>query len=238
MFDSLRLLTRRFVWRPATWRDVLRWWVAPDRAQRTPTVTQVGRWHDFVSTEFAYRFTWGLKAMALSALEPDAAAVPVAWEGAGIPWAALWMKDMLQWGSADPVASYLLSRQVVDTRPEAEQLALGYYAGLDRQEIGDSLDPGAIRVWVAAQGTGQPAQPLPIERRIEVELSPRVADPEELGRWRVVPLATDEHIEWADMAGYVLASSALPQWWTSGAQRDYDFALNAPEREVYGIPFL
>jgi hypothetical protein len=51
----------------ATWRDVLRWWLAPDRAQRTPTVTQVGRWHDFVSTEFAYRFTWGLSDGSLSA---------------------------------------------------------------------------------------------------------------------------------------------------------------------------
>jgi DEAD/DEAH box helicase len=125
----------------ATWRDLLRWWLDPSGAGRTPTVTQVGKWHDFISTEFAYRFAWGLTAMALSALEPDVAATPDAWRDAGIPWAALWIKEMLQWGSLDPVAAYLLSRQIADTRAEAE----GWRQATTPKLIGSTLETRLIQ---------------------------------------------------------------------------------------------
>jgi hypothetical protein len=75
-------------------------------------------------------------------------------------------------------------------------------------------------------------------RTIVVELSSRVADTDVIRRWRVIPLLLQEHVEWADVAGYVLASSAIPEWWVREAQRDYDFVLNAPERLVEASPFL
>jgi len=175
--------------------------------------------------------------MTLFGLDPDHAVTPESWEAGGIPWAAAWMKDMIQWGTLDPVAAYGLARQMIDTREEAHRLAAEYFAEMDEREVGDPLDPALVRGWMTMRaGRGRAEQPAEAFA-LPVELSRRIVDPQLLASWRVVPHEAEGRLDWADVAGFVLASSPLPEWW--GATRThYDFALNAPERVVKAIPYL
>jgi len=223
----------------ATWRDVLRWWLDPSNAPRRPSIAQVGAWHDFIANQFAYRFTWGLSAMAMLNLPANTDPSIDAWASAGIPPAAIWIKDLVMWGTLDPVASYVLSRRLADARPDAEALAGEYYNQLDLQELGDPLDPAAIRTWAASLHASRlPETTSAIPSTISVRLSSRIADAAGLGRWRVVPLLRDDHIDWADVAGYVLAGSDRPAGWDESALREYDFVLDAVESVVESAPYL
>jgi hypothetical protein len=222
-----------------TWQEVLRWWLDQAEAPVHPSISQVGAWHDFVAQQFAYRFAWGASAMTLLGVPAGAAASPEAWEEAGIPPVALWIKDLVMWGTLEPVAAYLLARRVADARPEAEALARAYYDGLDARELGDPLDPGAIRAWAAAL-RGQPSRdrtwtPAP---RLDVRLNPRVVDARDFGRWRVVPNFGDSQIVWLDVAGYLLAQSDAPAGWTEQTLHDYDFVLNPAVGVVEATAYL
>jgi hypothetical protein len=100
----------------ATWDDALRWWFRLPEVSRVPTITQVARWHDYLQQQLRYRFTWGLgAALAVAADESDPQGLFDA-EASGLPWAAIWVKDLLTWGTSDPAAAYLLARGAVDTR--------------------------------------------------------------------------------------------------------------------------
>lgn len=50
------------------------------------------------------------------------------WSSADIPAAALWIKDLVLWGTLEPAAAYALSRRLADARSNAEALAAEYYA--------------------------------------------------------------------------------------------------------------
>lgn len=118
----------------------------PVDGARNPTVTQVPQWHDFLQRELRYRFTWGLGSALAVAADGDPAELLTG--GNQLPWAGVWIKDLLTWGTLDPAAAYSLARAVVDTRDEAAELAAAYYEG-DIPEGTDPLDPVAIRIWAA-----------------------------------------------------------------------------------------
>lgn len=222
-----------------TWQEVLRWWLDQAEAPVHPSISQVGAWHDFVAQQFAYRFAWGASAMTLLGVPAGAAASPEAWEEAGIPPVALWIKDLVMWGTLEPVAAYLLARRVADARPEAEELARAYYDGLDVREVGDPLDPGAIRAWASAlQGPASRDRTSAPAPRLDVRLNPRVVGAQDFGRWRVVPNFGDNQIAWLDVAGYLLAQSDAPAGWTEQTLHDYDFVLNPAERVVEATAYL
>jgi hypothetical protein len=223
----------------ATWRDVLLWWLNPSAAVRTPSVAQVGNWHDFISQSFTYRFAWGLSAMTLLNVPAVGATNTDVWADAGIPPAGLWMKELVTWGTLDPVAAYILSRRVADARPEAEALALDYYGQVDTQATEDPLTPTAIQEWAASLEVARVRDLRPsVPARIGVRLNPRVADASQLGRTRVVPLTRTDHIDWADPAGYVLATSERPDDWTQDAPRRLDFMLNPTDAVVESSAYM
>jgi hypothetical protein len=176
--------------------------------------------------------------MTLLGIPPGAASVESLTE-AEIPPAALWIKDLVMWGTLEPVAAYLLARRVADARPDAEALARGYYSGVDVGEVGDPLDPGAIRAWAATvQEPPSRDRVRALASRIEVQLNPRVANAPSFGRWRVVPNIRDTQVDWLDVAGYLLAESGVPEGWTERAVHDYDFVLNPAERVVQATAYL
>jgi DEAD/DEAH box helicase len=223
----------------ATWQDVLRWWLDPAESPVRPSVAQVGVWHDFVAQQFAYRFAWGASAMTLLGIPAGATASVEALAEAEIPSAALWIKDLVMWGTLEPVAAYLLARRVADARPDAEALARDYYDGMDVRDVGDPLDPGAIRAWASTlQGPPRHDRVRTLRARIDVQLDPRLANAPDFGRWRVVPNIGDGQVEWLDVAGYLLAESAVPEEWTEPAVHDYDFVLNPAERIVEATAYL
>lgn len=221
----------------ATWEDVLRWWLYPAGAGRTPTVSSVAAWHDFISAEFGYRFAWALTAMLLVRGDPEESGLTTLETAPDVPPAAIWLKELLVWGTLEPVAAFLLSRRLVDDRPGAEELARGYYAEIDLEEQGDPLTPAAVRAWTArlrGPESSRDAGTVPSEITVAVET--RVEG--QLRTWRVLPIARNGGLGWHDVAGFLLASSPLPVDWNAEASTTHDFVLDTREGLVTATPYV
>lgn len=94
------------------WENILRWWHDPQGPIPAPTAKQVSDWYDYVATNFSYRFSWGMGCMlAIAADEAHGGALQPttleSWDDTGLPWIALWLKELIVWGTLDPVAAYL-----------------------------------------------------------------------------------------------------------------------------------
>ena len=57
------------------------------------------------------------------------------WPHTGLPWIVFWLKELLQWGTLDPVAAYLLNRQYEVTRFEANKAAEDYTYCISRRNF-------------------------------------------------------------------------------------------------------
>src|SRR6185295_8515426 len=81
------------------------------------------------------------------------------WPRSGLPWIAFWLKELLLWGTLEPVAAFLLARGDAIDRPSAEEAARAYYEQLPDDTIAnEALDPRRIREWMTQQAGGG-AQP-------------------------------------------------------------------------------
>jgi hypothetical protein len=56
------------------------------------------------------------------------------------PWIAFWIKELITWGTLDPVAAFLLARGDAIDRPHAEADARAYYDGLLQDHAPRSRD--------------------------------------------------------------------------------------------------
>ena len=218
----------------AGWKDALRWWLDPSSAERRPTISQVGVWHDFISTQFAYQFSWGLAAVILGSTATEPAIQDEVTED--VPAAAMWTKDLVLWGTLNPVAAHVLSINLAQARPQAEALGDAYFRELDPDDSRDPLDSQRIQEWtellvVDAPSPGQGAQAL-----FRVELQEEV--PPDLPRWPVVPLAAGEQLLWCDVAGFHLASSSRPDDWDASAISQLDYVLEASDGVVRARPYM
>jgi hypothetical protein len=69
-----------------------------------------------VATNFVYRGVWGLGSLIGVLLDgtpgqPPVKALDIAdWPRSGLPWIAFWIKELITWGTLDPVAAFLLAR--------------------------------------------------------------------------------------------------------------------------------
>jgi len=225
-----------------TWREVLAWWLLPADPPKRPTPTQVADWHNYVATEFGYRFNWALGSL-VSLISDEATEDPLSpedWDQTGLPWAVLWIKEMIMWGTLEPVGAYLLARGQADTRPGASELASEYYdfrAKTDNDE--PLLSPEAVRTWAMArvktEMAGESQRP---PDRIEAELARRFEGDAARRTWRVVPVERDQALEWRDPAGFVLGTSVAPAEWRVDFAHRYDFFLEPQSGEVVSRRFL
>jgi len=226
------------------WRDVLQWWLNPADTEtgRVPTVPQRSNWHSYVRRNFQYKFNWGLGCFMSIAIAEAGGVQPLGmiiddWPQTGLPWIVLWLKELIVWGTLEPIAAYLLARGVATTRSHAESLAGAYYADSSSPEPESSLNPAIIRRWVA---------PLAVPRR-EPAARPPLRIPAALQRdfaersdrvWRVLPLRAHGRIQWIDPAGFALAESAAPAGWKDQWLHEWDFYLDHREGVVESEPYL
>ncbi|WP_298914810.1 DEAD/DEAH box helicase [uncultured Nostoc sp.] len=110
-----------------SWEVILCWWLCHQRADRQPKETQISDWHKNTNDNFYYRFNWGLGSILALAIDEafgEGALEPTSlenWPRIGLPWIVFWMKELIAWGTLDPVAAYLLARvDRVITRTQAE----------------------------------------------------------------------------------------------------------------------
>jgi DEAD/DEAH box helicase len=225
------------------WKDILRWWVDPRGPVSTPSPTRVSEWYDYVSTNFNYRFAWGIGCMlAVAANEAHGDILQPTtldtWGETGLPWIALWLKELIVWGTLDPVAAYLLGRGRVGSRPDSMRLADGYYTSHNTLPLNEQLDPTTIRKWAdtlpkASVLDSRPTPSATLKVKLERAFSKKVAR-----RWRVLPAENGDRMQWVDPAGYLLAVGDLPKDWSTAFLQEGDFFLDVDAQTVSYEPYL
>lgn len=225
------------------WEKLLRWWLFKASLKRQPASKELGPWFAFVADNFIYRGNWGLGSLVGVLMDRGDAAGPVDaltiddWPRSGLPWVAFWLKELVNWGTLDPVAAFLLARGNARDRAQAETDARGYYAQLDDDiESNDKLDPRSIRDWVEARNAPAPRRARTPNIALDVHLERAVHD-YRVKQLSVLPLSSEEGLSWIDPAGYAVAHSERPEDWNDNSSR-YRFELSIDKRLVSGEPYL
>ena len=145
------------------WPKLLRWWMFKGSLPQQPTPKEITGWYDFVAKNFIYRGAWGLGSVIGLLLDlvdengqPLRALEISDWPNSGLPWIAFWMKELITWGTLEPVAAFLLARGDAIDRPQAEAAAAEYYETLpEGLSANDVLDPRRIRDWLGGRQVQQ-----------------------------------------------------------------------------------
>ena len=228
-----------------SWDTILHWWLFHNNSIRQPKATEISRWHKIASENFYYRFNWGLgsvlalamdEAFGETMLEPSLEN----WPRIGLPWVAFWMKELVVWGTLDPVASYLLARiDEVTNRSQAESLSQGYYRSVQDLEPNEQLNPRTIRDWT------QQAFSIDSSDRAESISSDKIVvrllrdfSRSQKRLWRVIPIASSSEINWLDPAGFPLATCSMLENWHLDYLHKYDFELDVVDTCVRALPYL
>ena len=200
----------------ADWSEVLRWWLqAPDARQ--PGADEVQSWLRMATGDFEYRLGTAIGTVLSSIwnrVRGDALEVPnlEAWRAAtGLPWSAIWIRELLAWGSLEPLVAYLMAMNCAATRREALALLPEYHAWLQARDgtliEEDIYHPQRLREWaeeVRPRRVPEAEFPLEIAAVAVGEFPPRSP------AYPVVALINDDRVTWLDPAGYVLAHSRQP----------------------------
>lgn len=196
-----------------SWRTVLRWWLRAPNAIVPSGPKAITKWYKYVSEQFVFKASWAIGcALGLATSDPLGGLPRTTqlsdWPSTGLPWCVFWLRDVLTWGTLDPVAAYLLSYRIQYTRAAAEDQATTYYAvaaaeGVAAKEI---LDASRVRAWgvrlrKSAEGQRR-VNAVVIGASLEAEfdhLAPQF--------FRVSPCVGEDRIEWIDCCGLLLATS-------------------------------
>lgn len=226
------------------WYNVLEWWLQPTSAIKKPTEKQITAWHNFISKYFVYRFNWGLGS--LIALAIDEAHKGELYESSlddwpltGLPWIVFWLKELIVWGTLDPVAAYLLANKIEITRVAAEKTALAYYNQFIQQENpNEILNASVIRNWFQSNflktNLSRKLQPV---KQIKVDLL-RDFSGQKKHEWRTVPVEVDKELYWYDPAGYPLAKCVKPNDWETDYLSSYDFWLKPLKKVIISKAYI
>jgi len=224
------------------WRDVLRWWVAKQTLTRQPTPKQVAIWYDYAAKNFIHRSAWGLGSVLSLLLDLQAGGQPIAalelddWPRSGLPWSAFWLKEILTWGTLEPVAAYLLARGDAADRVQAERDAVAYYEQLPWDiDANDRLDPRRVRLWLNARAGTPPAARPETDLSIDATLHRPPGDYVN-NRVHVVHIEMTEGLAWIDPAGYEVATSPRPHEWPAEPDR-YQFVLDVAASRIDGLVY-
>lgn len=225
------------------WEKLLRWWLFKTSLKKQPKPKELGPWFSFVSDNFIYRGNWGLGSLIGVLMDRGDAAGPVDaltiddWPRSGLPWIGFWLKELVNWGTLDPVAAFLLARGNARNRAQAEADAQVYYAQLDADTApNDKLDPRRIRDWVETRQPPAPMRRASREIALDVQLE-RPAGDYLVRQLSVLPLATRDRLRWIDPAGYAVAHCNRPADWDDQSSR-FRFELSVDLRQVTGEPYL
>ncbi|MGK7958614.1 MAG: hypothetical protein AB4063_25645 [Crocosphaera sp.] len=232
-----------------TWEEILSWWLTHHQASKQPTKTQVSDWHKYVSDNFQYRFNWGLGSVIALAIDEtfDGEIIEPSledWAKTGLPWIVFWIKELIVWGTLDPVAAYLLARvENITTRSQAEEIAQTYYESeiIKTLSANEQLNAKLLKDWVknsfsnlpASEGIPQSKPP----RQLSVHLLRNFSNASNQ-KWKVIPVETAQEIYWFDLAGFQLAKCQKGENWNFRYLNDYDFILDTNKQMVTTRKFL
>ncbi|HEY4035842.1 MAG TPA: DEAD/DEAH box helicase [Ktedonobacteraceae bacterium] len=225
------------------WRDILQWWLSPTSVKKKGP-KDISTWYKYVSNNFIFQFNWALGSIV--ALAADEAlngklleSSLESWPLIGLPWIVLWLKELIIWGTLEPVAAYLLSKNMETTRASAEEVAKSYYEEQpSEQDTNELLNASTIRDWATKHYSREKNLPhLRPPDRMQVRLHQDFSKLETI-QWRVIPTEVDKTLYWFDPAGILLAVCARPSIWNDSFLNSYDFMLNTDEKIIYSKAYM
>jgi hypothetical protein len=225
------------------WPRLLRWWLAKATLTEQPAPREITSWYEFVDQNFVYRGTWGLGSIIGLLMEGTDGAIPIRplemgdWPRSGLPWIAFWIKELITWGTLDPVAAFLLARGDAIDRPRAEADARCYYEGLPvGTDPNDMLDPRQIRDWVGGRCVRTRDTTTITELIIDAVLV-QPAINYLSAHLSISPIDDGNTIIWIDSAGYTVARSEKPHNWPEMPSL-FEFNLDVQESIINGKTYL
>ncbi|WP_147803333.1 DEAD/DEAH box helicase [Alkalicoccus halolimnae] len=215
------------------WEDILHWWLTNDSKSK-PKTKQIPEWIKFVYDNFNYKFNWGIGTVLslvwdevnngeLNFLSLDD------WENTELPWIVFWIKELITWGTYDPVIAYLLSSGYASTREEAKEYSEKYYLYCDFED--DIYNVKLIRKWIKDEFPEQTndevaEDALSINANSVRQLKNKTLD------WNVFPVIQDSKVLWVDYSGYLLAESNTENMNVSSITYNRDYIFNADISKV------
>ena len=155
---------------------------------------------------------------------------------AGIPWLALWLRDMFSLGCLDPVQAAILATGSAATREAAYLLARNYYDVQLDPNNDVVLEVGRILNWVRENHAGQPSEETVSSARPEEPRLDVVAVGLRKDKYRVLADAQENRTVWRDVSGYPIAiSNRMLQ---HRGLRDWDFIADIASGVVSATPYL
>ncbi|WP_458411891.1 DEAD/DEAH box helicase [Schinkia sp. CFF1] len=229
--------------KPPTRDEILAWWLNPSGVTRKPTKNQVSEWIKFVKKQFEYKFNWGLGTVMGLILDDlnDGELQETSiedWPKTGLPWIVFWLKELITWGTLDPVAALLLAYGVEYTRSAAETRAKDYYAASSDIPVDELLDPIRIKKW-SNQFVENDVSFSVRHNLTEIKVSLiRDFSKTKIKEWRVFPIVTNDSIIWIDPAGYEFAKCQIPVQWSKNMELTHDFVLHTESKTVKVLRYI
>lgn len=216
---------------------ILKWWLQADTVDyKVPTGKKVSAWIGYINNNINYKFTWGVGSVIALTQENlnTTLAAPLTldtWEDIGLPWVVFWIKELITWGTLDPVVAFLLSRGVVTTRREGLEVAKEYYKTVKDEEHNEQLNASRIKAWAEGHKTSKGIQS---NQHIDQIIVTQMRKSEKLleKKWRVLPVTHENKLVWYDYAGYEMAKSEIPVGWSRENYSNFDFFLDAQKRRI------
>lgn len=213
------------------WQLVLGWWLQRPGAAPPPP-DRLRAWQRFVADNCEFRLgvavgaavaqVWGQNAgdMATPTLELWRATTD-------LPWAGFWFRELLRWGTLDPLVAFVLSQGLAETREEARAMRPRYEAWLAESEIIATaealIDPQNFLAWQRAVAVEPNAGADVVTSSVAQYTGVDGRRP----RYDVMPLASEAQIEWIDPAGYAVAQSPYSAALMTSRPSRHDFEANA-----------
>ncbi|MER2169186.1 MAG: DEAD/DEAH box helicase [Psychrobacillus psychrodurans] len=192
------------------WKDILNWWLNHNNLFSNLNKNNISSYIKFIKKNLDYKFNWGLGTIISLKLD-DVNNGEIKelnfkeWKKTNLPWIVYWIKDLITWGSLDPVATALLASGSEYLRAKAELRAKEYY--LENEDLNEDeiYNPENIGKWIKKIKTSYTYDIRKLEE-FDVELLRDFNDVRKQ-EWNVIPLIHDEVTYWVDMTGYKLAKS-------------------------------
>ncbi len=193
----------------------LKWWLLP--AENPPPGVPSNS-YDFISKRFLYTFSRNLGSLISISLFGKEKIKGTQKEKTGLPWIVFWLKDLITWGTLDPVVAYLMANDnTILTRNAAKKIVENYYKNCNYTNGDEIYNPENIKDWLdrcqLAKRLAKTVDPTGlIEKRIvaKKEVNVKLFRDSVLYTkpyYRVIPIEKENQIYWFDLAGYPLAIS-------------------------------
>lgn len=220
----------------ANWAGIMGWWMQRDGAA-APQPDQLRSWQRFVTENLEFRLgvavgaavaqVWGQNAAAFATPTLDT------WRATtGLPWIGFWFRELLRWGTLDPLVAFTLAQGLAKTREDAVALRPEYDAWLVAQgqpiDAEALIDPENFLAWQRSRA--RDAAPAGAVLGTIAQLT----GVDGLGlRYDVRPLVREGGIDWIDAAGFAVARSPLSQALLTDRPAWHDYELRTfPNVEV------